>query len=184
MSERSVIVDVEATCCDDGSFPREEMEIIEVGAVAVDSLTGSIETEFQAFIRPVRHPLLTGFCKELTSISQEEVDLADDFPVTMNHFREWLGEVEEYDFCSWGFYDRRQFEQDASFHSVPYPFTGAHRNLKIEFADMVGSKKNFGVGGALRKLGLEFEGTPHRGIDDARNIARIYRQIIAGAEGN
>ncbi len=30
-----------------------------------------------------------------------------------------------------------------------------------------------GVGQALRRVGLRFEGTPHRGIDDARNIVRL-----------
>ena len=40
-----------------------------------------------------------------------------------------------------------------------------------------------GVGGALRYLGLEFEGTPHRGIDDARNIARIYSEGICPRAG-
>ena len=29
------------------------------------------------------------------------------------------------------------------------------------------------MGQALRRLGLRFEGPPHRGIDDARNIVRL-----------
>ena len=31
----------------------------------------------------------------------------------------------------------------------------------------------------LTNLGMKFEGTPHRGIDDARNIARIALKLIA-----
>jgi len=179
----SVIVDLEATCCNDNSFPRHEMEIIEIGAVAVNSATGEIRAEFQSFIRPVRNPVLTDFCIELTSISQEQVDYADNYPAVLKALGAWLASLENYDFCSWGFYDRRQFEQDCQFHSIPYPFAGPHRNLKIEFAEAVGSKKKMGVGGALRKLGLEFEGTPHRGIDDARNIARIYASVLSPPQG-
>ena len=179
MSPTSIIVDVEATCCDDGSFPREEMEIIEIGAVAFQVATGEITGEYQSFIRPVRNPQLTTFCRELTGICQKDVDVADDFPAVMVPFSKWLSQFEEYDFCSWGFYDRSQFEQDCAFHSVTYPFTGPHRNLKLEFSEALGVKKRFGVGRALRKLGLEFEGTPHRGLDDARNIARIYAASFA-----
>jgi inhibitor of KinA sporulation pathway (predicted exonuclease) len=29
----------------------------------------------------------------------------------------------------------------------------------------------------LRYLGMEFEGTPHRGIDDVKNIIRILMKI-------
>lgn len=147
------------------------MEIIEIGAVSVVSQTGEIISEFQSFIRPVRNPKLTSFCKELTSISQDQVDSADEYPAVIKNLREWLSQLEDYDFCSWGFYDRRQFEQDSQFHAVPYPFAGPHRNLKIEFGETLGLKKKPGVGGALRRLGIEFEGTPHRGIDDARVIA-------------
>jgi inhibitor of KinA sporulation pathway (predicted exonuclease) len=183
MPVKSVIVDVEATCCEDESFPRLEMEIIEIGAVAVESVAGAVESEFQAFVRPVRNPVLTEFCRGLTGITQGQVDEAEEYPAVIKRFREWLAGVGDYDFCSWGFYDRNQFEQDSRFHSVDYPFSGVHRNLKLEFAEATGARKKLGVGGALRRLGLEFEGSPHRGIDDARNIARIYRELIRRREG-
>ena len=73
-----LVVDLEATCCNRNSFPRTEMEIIEIGAVMTDSQFEVID-EFQSFIKPVRHPELTDFCKELTTISQQEVDSALGF---------------------------------------------------------------------------------------------------------
>lgn len=179
MATKSVIVDVEATCCErGGEFPREEMEIIEIGAVAVDAATGAVESEFQAFVRPVRNPVLTDFCRRLTGITQEQVDSADDYPTVIKRFREWLAGIGDYDFCSWGFYDKNQFAQDSAFHGVNYPFNGPHRNVKHEFAAATGASKKLGVGDALRRLDLDFEGSPHRGIDDARNIARIYRALV------
>jgi inhibitor of KinA sporulation pathway (predicted exonuclease) len=41
------------------------------------------------------------------------------------------------------------------------------------FAEAMGLKKAKGLGRALRIAGLELLGTHHRGIDDARNIARL-----------
>jgi len=35
------------------------------------------------------------------------------------------------------------------------------------------------MSGVLKKLGLQLEGTDHRGIDDARNIARIVQAVLS-----
>lgn len=40
-----------------------------------------------------------------------------------------------------------------------------------------------GVAKVLARLGMEFEGTPHRGIDDMRNIIRIVRKVGLDVEG-
>lgn len=120
-----IVVDLEATCDDQGAVPRHEMEIIEIGAVLVTASALQVEDEFQAFVKPVRHPVLTRFCRELTSIAQT------------------------------------------------YPMPSPHLNLKRLFSETRNLRKKLGVGQALRAVGLEFEGTAHRGIDDARNIARL-----------
>lgn len=174
-----LIVDLEATCADDGSVPREEMEIIEIGAVIQDAATFEIVSEFDAFIRPVRHPELTDFCIELTTIRQEQVAAADSFPDVLAEFNRWW-QGRDALFCSWGNYDRSQFVQDCEFHRVEYPFPGGHLNLKAEFASVQGLRKELGIAAALKRLGLSFKGTHHRGLDDARNIARIVRQICTG----
>ena len=46
-----------------------------------------------------------------------------------------------------------------------------------EFVTARGKPKKLGVSEALESLGLTFEGTAHRGIEDARNIARIYQRL-------
>lgn len=175
-----LVVDLEATCSNDASLPRHEMEIIEIGAVLQNARTFELEAEFQTFVRPVRHPKLTAFCTELTSITQEEVDAAPLFPEALRSMEEWRSGFEDALFCSWGDYDRFQFLQDCQYHGVEYPFHSGHLNLKEAFSRALNTRRRFGVDGALRKLGLGFEGTHHRGIDDARNIARIVRQLCAG----
>lgn len=172
-----LIIDLEATCCDAGSVPREEMEIIEVGAVVQDAQSFEIRSEFQTFVRPVRNPVLTDFCKTLTSIRQDDVDSALLFPEAIAAMTSWRESFEDALFCSWGNYDRNQFRADCRFHNVPYPFPDEHVNLKTEFSKSLRTRKPYGLGGALKKLGLTFAGTAHRGLDDARNIARVVREI-------
>ncbi|MDJ0712994.1 MAG: 3'-5' exonuclease [Prochloraceae cyanobacterium] len=174
-----LIVDVEATCANDNSIPRQRMEIIEIGAVILNSKTLQLESEYQSFIKPILHPLLTEFCKSLTSISQQDVEVAPLFPDALKEFQSWFYPFGSYIFCSWGDYDRNQFKQDCTLHGVGYPFPGGHLNLKKAFSVATGSKKKFGMTGALEKLGIELEGVHHRGIDDAKNIARIVRAILS-----
>jgi inhibitor of KinA sporulation pathway (predicted exonuclease) len=175
-----LIVDLEATCSDDGAVPRHEMEIIEIGAVAQDSRTFEIGSEFQTFVRPVRHPELTEFCTGLTGITQSNVAGAPPFREALEAMKEWTYAVGDSLFCSWGDYDRNQFVQDCEFHRVAYPFRSAHLNLKAEFARALSRKKKLGIAEAVRHLGIEFEGSHHRGLDDARNIARIVRRVCIG----
>ncbi|KAF3888699.1 MULTISPECIES: 3'-5' exonuclease [Nostocales] len=172
-----LIVDLEATCSDDGFIPSGEMEIIEIGAVMLNSSTWEIDSEFQQFVKPVRHPQLTKFCTELTTIRQEDVDKASGFPEVISQFKEWIELFPRNIFCSWGNYDKKQFLQDCEFHKVPYPFGSEHRNIKNEFSEYLGVSKGFGMAKALQHLGIELQGTHHRGIDDARNIAAIYRYM-------
>ncbi|HEY2344052.1 MAG TPA: 3'-5' exonuclease [Chthoniobacteraceae bacterium] len=174
-----LIIDLEATCSQDGSVPRDEMEIIEIGAVMQNEQTLVIESEFQIFIRPTRHPILTPFCKELTGIKQEDVSDALPFPSALEKMRQWMSAFPNSLFCSWGNYDRNQFGQDCAHHNVPYPFGPDHLNLKAEFADAFNLRKPIGISGALKHFGLKFQGSPHRGLDDARNIAAIVQRMSA-----
>lgn len=177
MSGYFLIVDLEATCSDDGSVPREEMEIIEIGAVMLNRSTWEVDSEFQKFIKPVRHPNLTSFCTQLTTITQKDVNSAATFPEVISQLKQWIDSYPKNIFCSWGNYDKNQFIQDCAFHNLAYPFDSEHRNIKKEFALYLGSKKKFGITQALEHLGLKFEGIHHRGIDDARNIANIYKYM-------
>jgi len=172
-TEKILIVDLEATCWNDQEHPASESEIIEIGAVISDMNSKAIIDEFQGFVLPIRHPQLSEFCKSLTSISQGDVDNADIFPTVWHRFLEWVGSVELVTLASWGAYDHLQMQKDCSFHKLEYPFAGNHLNLKAEFGKLHGGRK-FGMKRALHLLGLPLEGIHHRGIDDARNIFRIW----------
>jgi inhibitor of KinA sporulation pathway (predicted exonuclease) len=176
-----LVIDLEATCDDRNGLSRREMEIIEIGAVLV--LGDTLETigEYQTFVRPVRHPVLTPFCTRLTSITQADVDAAPGFAQAIAAFGAFLRtETPSAQplFCSWGGFDKTQFEQDASFHGVELPFGHRHLNLKEQFSSRQGLWKKYGMAAALEKVGLALVGTHHRGLDDARNIARLLPWIL------
>lgn len=177
-----LVIDLEATTSDDRSLPKHEMETIEIGAVLVELASLATADEHQTFVRPVRHPRLLPFCTELTRITQAMVDGAPGFPEALRATCERLvwphpGQTV---FGSWGDYDDRQLRQDCAYHRIPFPLP-PHVNLKRRFSEALGLPKKLGMADALAHVGLPLIGTHHRGIDDARNIARLLPWILGRA---
>ena len=178
MTNTVLIIDLEATCWERRTEVQQN-EIIEIGSVLVRNQ--EIIYKHSWFVRPILNPKLSDFCKALTSITQEEIDTAETFPIVIEQFKSAVesaaGELlQNLVFLSWGNYDRKQFVNDCNLHKVPYPF-GQHVNLKEKFAEKFKVKK-CGVPKALKHLNLDFIGTHHRGIDDATNIAKIFIKAL------
>jgi 3'-5' exoribonuclease 1 len=176
-----IIVDLEATCWENiRSYDR--MEIIEIGATKMPGPDSEPTEEFVEFIKPVAEPILSHFCADLTTIKQSDVDAADSFPIVFRRFLDWIGN-DHFFLCSWGQYDQSQFIIDCNRHDIEFPETfHNHINLKREFAKMF-SVKSCGMSRALTIAGFSLDGTHHRGIDDARNIAKLARIILPGLPG-
>jgi len=173
-----LIIDLEATCWEN-HHNRDNMEIIEIGAVLVNN-DYKIIGEYQTFIKPIKNSKLSEFCKNLTSIKQEYIDSAEIFPVALEKFIQWVEikskkNIENIIFCSWGYYDKKQLVKDCELHDITYPFQ-VHYSIKHKFAEMKNLKKAIGMEKALQMCKISLDGTHHRGIDDAKNIAKIFIQ--------
>ncbi|MGE8499620.1 MAG: exonuclease domain-containing protein [Pseudomonas sp.] len=174
-----LVIDLEATT-EEGGWPIEEMEIIEIGASLV-SADGREVDHFQRFVRPLRRPFLTGFCRELTHISQGNVDAAAPLSEVWPQFERWLlnHQPRLVGWASWGEYDRRQFEQDWQQHQLSSCLAQIpHLNLKRRFAEARQLPKPVGLNTALQLAGLQFTGQQHRALTDARNTARLLPLVL------
>ncbi|MDF1822196.1 MAG: exonuclease domain-containing protein [Alcanivoracaceae bacterium] len=166
------IVDLEATCWDDRlSSSIDDMEIIEIGCVLV-TREGTILDEFCTFVRPLDEPLLSAYCTSLTGIHQEEVDKAPSYREAMIALDQWMaGRLGIWG--SWGNFDQRLFASMECRHPSRSKFLSIdHVNLKRPWKQTNGTRRT-ALRAALEHHGLNFIGRPHRGIDDARNIARL-----------
>ncbi|MCG9105730.1 exonuclease domain-containing protein [Laribacter hongkongensis] len=174
-----LIIDLEATCADDGSIPAEQMEIIEVGACWATPM-GEVIDRFQAFVRPAVRHQLSVFCRSLTHIEQAAIDTASPWPVVAAELAEFV-RLNRRPGCfwgSWGCYDRKQIERECARHGIADPLAELeHRNLKAVFAKRR-KIKQVGMATALQIAGLPLEGAQHRGLDDALNIARLLPHMM------
>lgn len=119
--------------------------------------------------------ILTPFCTELTTITQDKVDGAPTFDQVSPLLQEFaIKYLEEQSiWASWGNYDRSQFEHDSARHRVENPAAHLpHANLKKIFAKRRTTKR-MGMMGALQIAGIEHIGLHHRALDDAINIAQL-----------
>jgi inhibitor of KinA sporulation pathway (predicted exonuclease) len=167
-----LIVDLEATCWDDRPQTVEMMEVIEFG-LAVASVYGALVDSASVLVRPQLSPRLSPFCEGLTGITQAMVESAPEYAQALTLVDRWCGQYSCDAWGSWGEYDRRQLEAEAARHRhQPQFMSTPHVNLKKLWRKAARCKRQ-ALRAALEHHGLSFEGRHHRGVDDARNIARL-----------
>lgn len=167
-----IVFDLEATCDDKREIQNE---VIEIGAVKLNE-KGEVLDTFNRFVKPRLNPILTDFCKDLTKIPQQSIDEAEGFPSVIQAFRKWIGD--DYILCSWGFYDKKQLRSDSELHQLNSEWINQHISLKHQHQELRKLKRGIGTMKALHKEGFSFEGTLHRGIDDALNITKIFIKYL------
>jgi inhibitor of KinA sporulation pathway (predicted exonuclease) len=176
-----VVFDLEATCWEQQQFTEKKgNEIIEIGAVRINKDFGEIINEFNIFVKPVVNPKLTQYCINLTSIEQKDVDASIEFAPAMDAFNDWLNLSDDDYIMSWGYYDRNQIQRESLLKNyngnILHKLESKHLNMKNQFAH-IRKINGCGMSKALKMVNLKLEGTHHRGIDDAKNMVRIYMKM-------
>jgi inhibitor of KinA sporulation pathway (predicted exonuclease) len=172
---RIVVIDVEATCWKPGVFSRRK-ETIEIGAVQVQFDRAPANwPEFETFVRPLRLPRLSSFCRELTGITQEDIDSAPAFPDALTRLLEWMPASPPIVLAAWSHYDVWQINLDLEAHGLPeldLPFL----DVKKLAARTIGGRS---LEETVRELAPDAAGMPrHRAIADARRTAAIVYRLL------
>ncbi|MGF6332075.1 3'-5' exoribonuclease 1 [Pseudomonas sp. BS3782 TE3695] len=176
-------VDLEATCdeVEKSESPRpltvvpNQMETIEIGLVVIDLESLEIVDELQRFVRPLINPTLTDFCIKLTSIQQPDVDGARTYQEVGDELRTFAASYPNAAWASWGDYDARQLERDAGLAGCPSLLEGLpHFNARKWHAGLYDIRPK-GLKQTVESMDLVWQGTYHRGIDDARNVTSIVK---------
>jgi inhibitor of KinA sporulation pathway (predicted exonuclease) len=169
------VVDIEATCWARDDPGRHVSDIIEIGLTTVDLMNSERLAKHKILVRPERSTV-SGFCTELTGLTQAEVDSGVSFAqacelLATEHKaagRPW---------ASWGDYDRNQFQRQCAATGAGYPFGEVHVNAKSAFSTVY--RGRHGMKRALELAGLPLEGRHHDGADDSWNIAALILHLQA-----
>lgn len=179
------VVDFEATCEEDNPTDFKH-EIIEFPIVLINTHTMEIEDSFQEYVKPEVNTQLSDFCVKLTGITQKMVDEADPFPAVLRRVVLWLQERElgtkyKYAILTDGSWDMSKFlDIQCRLNRLRHPqFAKKWINIRKSYGNFYKvprSQTKLSI--MLDKLGLKYEGRPHSGLDDSRNIARIALRML------
>lgn len=179
------VVDFEATCEEDNPADFHH-EIIEFPMVLINTHTLEIVDSFQEYVKPEVNPQLSDFCVKLTGITQKMVDEADAFPEVLQRVVTWLRERElgtkyKYALLTDGAWDMSKFLHiQCRLSRIRYPhFAKKWINIRKSYGNFYKvPRTQTKLSTMLEKLGLQYEGRPHSGLDDSRNIARIALRML------
>jgi inhibitor of KinA sporulation pathway (predicted exonuclease) len=174
--DQIIVIDVEATCWEDHPTENEESEIIEIGLCVVDVQRHERIAREGLLVRPT-HSRVSPFCTRLTTLTQTQVDQGLLFTEACQRSAQHYHTTQR-TWASWGDYDRRQFERQCQHERVQYPFGPTHLNIKNLFALAEKLEYEVSLAQALDRYDMRYEGTPHRGVDDAWNITGILIQLL------
>ncbi|KGO86454.1 DNA polymerase III [Flavobacterium rivuli WB 3.3-2 = DSM 21788] len=177
--DKILVVDIEATCWDGPNPEGMENDIIEIGIALLDVQTGEITHNRGIIVLPERSTV-SAFCTKLTTITPEMVASEGiSFKEACAILKkEYLSQSRAW--ASFGAYDQKQFQRQCAALGIGYPFGPSHINVKTLFALKHQLGHEEGMAGALALLQIPLEGTHHRGVDDARNIAKVLNRVLRG----
>ncbi len=174
-TDKILVIDIEATCWR-GKIPEgQKNEIIEIGICVLDAITCERLETASIIIKP--NSEVSEFCTELTTLTPEVIDkgisLKEGCDILQTQYLS-----KERAWASYGAYDRKIFQRECEEKGIEYPFNEEHINVRHRYADRHNLRKCVGMERALKQLDFPLEGTHHRGIDDAWNIANILAWIL------
>lgn len=183
-----LVLDFEATCWNRNERKTKKAEIIEFPCVLYDIRRGTILAEFQQYVMPTENPVLSSFCQNLTGISQTQVENGVSLGTCLILFQEWLRQQtvlhrltpRRYISVTWSDWDLGMYLRQEC----------QRKNLKraAVFRKWIDAKELYeehytrlskGLSHSMMRLGLHFEGTPHCGLHDARNTAKLVERLVA-----
>lgn len=171
-----LVVDLEATCWDNPynyAPVGQQREIIEVGICQLDLQTLERSRKKSILVRPTESTV-SDFCTELTSLTDEKLNEEGvTFEKAHKILRKEYGSRNK-PWASWGAWDQTMMHVQCERRNLEYPFHPYHVNISAEFFINTGRRRTVGLRKAMRCLDLEFEGTHHRGDDDAWNTAGVF----------
>lgn len=188
----AILIDFEATCWEKSErYKHTYSEIIEICAIGVDS-SFEIISEFSELVKPALEPVLSEFCIMLTGISQQEIDNSRSFNEVFKSFNDWIAnhkfsnhknEDKSIKLIAWGNYDQILLRKNLFMNNYTGEIGKYYKrfyNLQAKFEKFKHiSEGNCSLSKALSIIDETFEGKEHRGLDDAKNMLKVYKYLCS-----
>jgi len=177
-----VFFDVEMNCNDRNTGEVGGFEVIAIGAVKIVNNSVVYNDTFYSTIKPNNNSILSGFCKDITKLTQEQINNSKDFKTVLREFENWVGGTNTI-FISWGREDIRALKRDNKNNGARLQIVNRIRNKHIDFQKefsvyKLKSKNVISLIKAIEQYNFRLEGVQHNPKDDSINTAKVYLQYI------
>ena len=149
-------------------------EILQIGAVKLDKLGGTITDTFCIFVHPCVHRKLNRTAKTLPEL-HAAFESPYDFPSAVEQFRIWCGK--DTVFADWGGDDFETLRQNCDFWKVPAPTATQLIDLQMAFSLQVGTNQGVALYRAVEYCGIPDSFTFHNALHDAVYTAAVSAWI-------
>jgi len=179
-----VVLDLEATCDINWNRNFSPLEIIEFSSIMISAKTYEVLAHFQAFVKPIAHPMLTSFCVQLTGITQEQVDNGLTLQQTLTIYNQWLQEYitppgASFAVVCWTDWDLKTMLHDnCKMLNISRP---KYFNAWIDVRKIYREKYPFygTLADSAKFINIEIEGREHSGICDCLTTAKIVINLMS-----
>lgn len=157
------------------SGPGEYREIVQIGAIKLETSVFTEVDSFNVLIKPVKNPVLSGYFVNLTRITQEAVDRDG---VTLNEaldrFFMWSRDLPLY---SWG-NDAGVVSENADLLKINFPFReDQFHDIRPVFSEAGVAVKDYMSSTIPSAFGKPLLHEAHDALNDARSIADGLRGL-------
>jgi len=180
LPEKIIIFDTEYTAWAGSleyhwSRPNEYREIVQIGAILVDTKQLSEIDNINLFVKPVKNPILSEYFTNLTGIKQKDIDENGIYfkEATLKFFS-WCGSYPIYSYGG----DEENIEENCGFSGIPFPFN------RSKFYDIKDLFKNNGVpvdryqsGNIIEAFGKKATLRNHNALNDSRILLDGLREL-------
>ena len=171
--ERFFVVDFEFTCWRGRPPKGMVQEILDIGLVEIDLVNKKIIKQDKFLIKPEMSNV-SNFCTKLTSITNEQVEKHGISLYKAFSHLDSKYNLKESHWGSWGVFDKTHLTKECKLKGIEFPFSKNHKDIQKCFSKLQQNKNRlYSVENALKEIGIQFEGTPHRADIDAYNTAII-----------
>jgi len=182
LPEKIIIFDTEFTAWTGSveynwSRPNEYREIVQIGAILVDTKKFAEIDNINIFVKPVKNPILSEYFSNLTGITQEVLDKnGTSYKEAILKFYSWCGSYPIYSFGR----DEINIIENCKLVDIPFPFR------ESKFYDMRDLFKNNGIpvdryesGNIIEAFGKKATLRNHNALNDARILLDALRELSA-----
>jgi len=164
----------------DMEFEQPCQTIIQVGVVVGNLKSGEILEEYCEHVKVDIQ--ISDYIRKLTRIKQEDIDNGKSL---IEIYQDLIRLHEDYN-CfrnplTWGGGDSQELRSALKLDDEIFLFGRRWIDVKtvyISYMFSQGKSNRSGLAKSLTKLGMQFKGSKHNAMDDARNTFLIYRELL------